>query len=261
MELDSSVAPPCNQGRKCTRVTCAAVCCRTPSAAAPGDVSGARLELVSSTALASTVESLSVLRGRSSRQKDALLLTFRQAPEAGWGMPGSWVPEHHHDRQQRAASAALRWSDSCSFSRGSSCVSEGSVQGAVADLQRQAHEAGWGMPGSCQIHCQQNPVNDRRQMPAWDQRAVARTSWVHCEQCGQGHTERPAARLGALQLTPLRKLQAASTWLLSCKLPHHPVIGPAGLRVLGSPSAATAAPLRDHAVHGSCRGSRLGCQS
>ena len=52
--------------------------CRTP----PGDLDdskygGAELEELFSIPLAATVESIAVLRGRSSIQKDALLLTFR----------------------------------------------------------------------------------------------------------------------------------------------------------------------------------------
>ena len=116
-------------------ITCATVSCRTPSAAAPGDVSEARLELVCSTALASTVESMAVLRGRSSRQKDALLLTFRQAHEAGWLMPSTWPLKATRTLNWRRRLQPWDGVISVSAIWGGRCVSSRMVQGAAADLQ------------------------------------------------------------------------------------------------------------------------------
>ena len=138
------------------QITCATVSCRTPSAAAPGDVSGARLELVCSTALASTVESMAVLRGRSSRQKDALLLTFRQAHEAGWLMPISWALDtimtlNNGQRLQHwdgLIPAPAVWA--------AGVFGKDQNREQLPTL-RQAHPAGWGMPSSCQTSLPAEP--------------------------------------------------------------------------------------------------------
>lgn len=60
-------------------VDVASIClvgCRVPHKT---NLTGARLEQLASIPLAGLVESIAVLRGRSSLQKDALLLTFRSA--------------------------------------------------------------------------------------------------------------------------------------------------------------------------------------
>ena len=57
------------------------VLCRVPQTNADAaTLLGSRLEQLASIPLAGLVESIAVLRGRSSSQKDALLLTFRSAP-------------------------------------------------------------------------------------------------------------------------------------------------------------------------------------
>ena len=57
------------------------VACRVPHDSTDGaHLTGSRLEQLASIPLAGLVESIAVLRGRSSIQKDALLLTFRSAP-------------------------------------------------------------------------------------------------------------------------------------------------------------------------------------
>ena len=60
---------------------CSGCCTRVPHDNA-ANLSGSRLEEIASIRLAGMVESMAVLRGRSSSQKDALLLTFRQAKTA-----------------------------------------------------------------------------------------------------------------------------------------------------------------------------------
>ena len=55
--------------------------CRVPHDSTDSAIlTGSRLEQLASILLAGLVESIAVLRGRSSIQKDALLLTFRSTP-------------------------------------------------------------------------------------------------------------------------------------------------------------------------------------
>ena len=64
------------------------VACRVPNDSTDGaNLTGSRLEQLGSIPLAGLVESIAVLRGRSSIQKDALLLTFRSTPTCLPPMP------------------------------------------------------------------------------------------------------------------------------------------------------------------------------
>ena len=147
------------------QITSATVSCRTPSAAAPGDVSGARLELVCSTALASTVESMAVLRGRSSRQKDALLLTFRQANEAGRLMLRTWplntLTTFNNGRHLQHWDCLIP-----AFASGAAGVSCKDRYREQLLTFREAHEADWEMPSNLPLHCQQTAVNNKGLVPA-----------------------------------------------------------------------------------------------
>ena len=70
-----------------------------------------------------------------------------------------------------------------------------------------------------------------------------------CEQCGQGHTERPAARLNDLQLSSLRQSQAAGNYMQAAS---QAVMGPAGLRVPGSRARLTSCSKGSIAVGACC---------